>query len=113
LFDVTFDFCALSNGSNDGFLKMWWPNIQQDAGQFMHACPYKVNTMRTYVILEINNKLLFKEQISVHNLTFDGTAIPTFAVGKFGYKTDITFMDGRSLKIFTVVFYGDIVYEKN
>jgi hypothetical protein len=46
-------------------------------------------------------------------LTFDGSGIPVFMEGKIGYKTDVTFMDGRGLKIFTVVLYGDQIYEKN
>jgi hypothetical protein len=42
LFDVTLDFCAISSGSVNGFLKMCWPKMKEEAGQLIHACPYKV-----------------------------------------------------------------------
>jgi hypothetical protein len=46
-------------------------------------------------------------------MKFDGTGLPTFTGRKLGFKTDLTFMDGRALKIFTVVFYGDMINEKS
>jgi hypothetical protein len=42
LFDVTLDFCAISSGSVNGFLKICWPKMKEEAGQLIHACPYKV-----------------------------------------------------------------------
>jgi hypothetical protein len=50
-FDVTLDYCSIASGSVDVFLKMWWPKMKDEAGQMIHACPYKVYTMRIFVIL--------------------------------------------------------------
>jgi hypothetical protein len=112
VFDVTLDFCKLIDGANDPFLSTFFSDGYKLLAPMFHRCPYTVHTLgKSFTLMFANCLSIFQDSLSITNLTIDGTSMPIFNQKPVSAKTEIIILNERSLKIFTLTFFGELVNE--